>query len=86
MTATQDYLTARTEDAERYLAWLEDMYAGLRDGTYSWSDWCPEYTCPDRQETAIDECGSAMDAARKDLAALQAQANGTALGSAGDGE
>ena len=77
MTTIQDYLTARTEDAERYLAWLEDMYAGLRDGTYLWSDWCPEMTCADRQQAAVDEVGMAMDAARRDLEALRKQAGGT---------
>ena len=79
MTAvTQDtYLAARIEEAERYLDWLEDLYAGLRDGTYSWRDWCPELTCAERQEAAVDECGMAMDAARKDLEALRKQAGET---------
>ena len=70
------YLAERIEDAERYLSGLEEMYAGLRDGTRPWSDWDEELTCPDRQEAAVDECGMAMDAARADLARLQAEANG----------
>ena len=87
MTAvTQDtYLAERIEDAENYLAWLEDMYAGLRDGTYNWRDWDETYTCPDKQEAAVDECGMAMDSARKDLKALLGQAK-AAPGGAGDGE
>lgn len=81
-TTTQDtYLTERIAEQERYLAYLEDKYAGLRDGTVHWSEWCEDYTCPDRQQVAIDECGSALDDARTELDRMRA-----ALGSAGDGD
>lgn len=88
MTAvTEDtYLAERIAEAERDLALLEETYADLRDGTLSWAQWNEELTCPERQAAAVDECGMAMDAARKDLEALLEQANGNAPGGAGDGE
>jgi hypothetical protein len=70
------YLTERIEEAERDLALLEETYADLRDGTLHWSQWNEELTCVARQDAAIDECGMAMDSARRDLEALRAQANG----------
>lgn len=84
--AKQIHLAERIEDAERYLAGLEDMYAGLRDGTRYWWEWDEELTVIDRQDAAVDECGMAMDAARADLARLQAEADKAAPGGAGDGE
>lgn len=80
------YLAERTEDARRYVADLEHVYAGLLDGTIHWADWNEELTCPDRQDAAVDECGMALDAARAGLAALEAQASNAAPGGAGNGE
>jgi hypothetical protein len=67
------HLQERIEEAERYLSGLEEMYAGLRDGTRPWQEWDEGLTCPERQEAAVDECGMAMDAARAELAELEAQ-------------
>lgn len=66
-------LQKRIEDAAATLAALEDLYAALRDGTRTWDEWDPELTCLDRQDAAVDDCGTAMDAARAELAALEAQ-------------
>ena len=76
------HLQERIEEAERYLSGLEEMYAGLRDGTRHWAEFCEDYTCPDRQEAAVDECGTAMDAARADLDRLLEEANEAAPGGA----
>lgn len=80
------YRAERIRDAERYLAGLEEMYAGLRDGTRLWPEWDEELTCANRQEAAVDECGAAMDAARADLNRLQAEMDEAAPGGAGNGE
>jgi hypothetical protein len=69
-------LAGHIADAQREVTFLEDKYAGLRDGTTDWREWDESLTCPDRQQTAVVECGMALDDARRELAALIKQEQG----------
>lgn len=63
-------LSQRIEEKEAEVAWLEEMYAGLRDGIASWREWNDELTCAGRQDVAAEECGMALDDARAELARM----------------
>ena len=62
MTTYTTYLSP-LEEAEAEVAFLETLYAGLRDGTEGWAAWNPGLTCPDRRDVAVEECGLALDEA-----------------------
>jgi hypothetical protein len=61
------------DSARDEIAWLENMLAGLKDGTVHWKAWNDELTCPSPADAAIDECAGQLDLRRRDLAALEAQ-------------
>ena len=77
------YLDERIGEKVREVWDLEDLYAGLRDGSKGWRDWCPEMKLPGWTEHQADgiaagECAGALDIARAELAALERQAKGMA--------
>lgn len=64
---------AVAEKAEE-VAWLEVMYSGLRDNTFTWWDWLADPrsrgSWHKRQTAAAAEAAEALDAARAELHAL----------------
>jgi hypothetical protein len=70
------HLAERIEEAEAEVAYLEEMYGGLRDGSITWQRVWPELTCSEPQQVAEDEYAGRLDAARRELEALREQQGG----------
>jgi hypothetical protein len=70
------HLAERIEQAEAEVAYLEEMYGGLRDGSITWQQVWPELTCASPQQAAEDEYAGRLDAARRELEALREQQGG----------
>jgi len=68
------HLAERIEQAEAEVAYLEEMYGGLRDGSITWQQVWPELTCASPQQAAEDEYAGRLDAARRELEAVRPEA------------
>lgn len=60
-------LAERIERKEAEIAWLDEMYAGLRDRSLTYRDWDPEMTGLDKTDRAEWEADQALIAARAEL-------------------
>lgn len=76
----RDNLRELIREKRREVAKTAQQLADLSDGIITWTQWNPDITCTDRQEAAIDECGIALDAARRELARLVAKRDGQTAG------
>lgn len=72
VTAPSADLAGRVERKEAEVAWLDEMYACLRDRTYTYRDWDPEMTGLDLTDRAEQEAAQALDDARAELEQMQA--------------
>lgn len=85
MTATVTFLPSvalarRIAEAREELAEWDDLCAALHDGLVTWEQFEPELTCTDRQQAAYETACQMRDGTKRELAALEAQADGTAPG------
>ncbi len=73
------YLDERIGEKVREVQALKDLIAGLRDGSRTWRDHCPEMKLPHWSEELTDliareECLAALDIAKAELESLKRQA------------